>query len=142
MTTSLSAWNPASIAPPIGRYSHLVRVPADYDLIYISGQVGETPDGELPTSMYEQAHNTFRNIELLLADVDATPRNLVKLLTFAIGDDLDGFYRARDEVYARWFGDDAPCGHSLAVVPRLAASGLLLEVEGIIAVKDDSHAHR
>lgn len=140
MTSTLSAWNPGTLAPPIGRYSHLVRVPAGHDLIYISGQVGSTLAGDLPESMYEQARNVFLNVERLLADVDATPHDLVKLLTFAVGDDLSGFYRARDEVYARWFPDTPPCGHSLAVVARLAAPGLLLEVEGIMALKAASSA--
>lgn len=140
MTSALSAWNPETLAPPIGRYSHLVRVPAGHDLIYISGQVGSTPEGDLPESMYDQATNIFLNIERLLDDVAATPSDLVKLLTFAVGDDLGGFYRARDEAYARWFPDTPPCGHSLAVVARLAAPGLLLEMEGIVALKADPSA--
>lgn len=140
MTSHLTAWDPDTLAPPIGRYSHLVRVPAGHDLVYISGQVGSTPAGELPESMYEQARNIFLNIEILLDDVGGTPRDLVKLLTFAVGDDLSGFYRARDEAYARWFPDVPPCGHSLAVVARLAAPGLLLEVEGIMALKAASSA--
>ncbi|MEV5536254.1 hypothetical protein AB0L13_05300 [Saccharopolyspora shandongensis] len=34
----IKRWNPAGVAPPIGRYSHLARVPAGHEHLIISGQ--------------------------------------------------------------------------------------------------------
>jgi len=135
MSDTVTAWNPDSIAPPIGKYSHLVRIDAAASWVFISGQVGADGAGDVPDDAYQQARNIFANIEALLADVGAEPRHLVRLLTFAVAhDDLPAFGRARDEVFGRWFPDGRYCGHSLAVVAALAAPGLRFEVEGWIAL--------
>lgn len=133
----VTASTPTSIGAPIGKYSHLVSVAPNARWVFISGQVGTTIDGTLPSDMYGQAAQIYRNIEQLLAELHATPRDLVRLLTFAVGTDLSGFYRARDEVYARWFPTGDYCGHSLAVVQALAKPELLLEIEGWIALPED-----
>lgn len=128
---------PTSIGAPIGKYSHLVSVAPTTRWVFISGQVGTTIDGDLPSDMYGQAEQIYRNIEQLLAELSATPSDLVRLLTFAVGTDLTGFYRARDEAYARWFPTGDFCGHSLAVVQALAKPELLLEIEGWVALPED-----
>lgn len=131
-------WNPPAIAPPIGKYSHLVPVDPTAQMVFISGQVGSTPAGDIPQGAYEQAVLIFSNIEALLAELMASPRNIVRLLTFAAGvDDLPDFYRARDEYFARWFPDNVYCGHSLAVVAALAQPGLCFEIEGWVAIPQE-----
>jgi enamine deaminase RidA (YjgF/YER057c/UK114 family) len=37
--------NPATVAPPLGAYSHVVTVPGGSALIVLAGQVGNAPDG-------------------------------------------------------------------------------------------------
>lgn len=136
--THSAPWNPSTIAPPIGKYSHLVPVDPAAQMVFISGQVGASPDGDIPDGAYDQAVLIFSNIEALLAELRATPRHIVRLLTFAVGvDDLPDFYRARDEYFARWFPDNAYCGHSLAVVAALAKPGLRFEIEGWVAVPQE-----
>lgn len=130
----LTTSNPGSIGPPIGKYSHLVSVQPAVRWVFISGQVGTRADGSLPADMYGQAEQIFRNIEQLLTELNATPENLVRLLTFAVGEDISEFYRVRDEVYSRWFPDNNYCGHSLAVVQALAKPELHLEIEGWVAL--------
>ena len=39
--------NPATIAKPAGRYSHLVEVPPGARWLYVAGQVGIKPDGTM-----------------------------------------------------------------------------------------------
>jgi 2-iminobutanoate/2-iminopropanoate deaminase len=135
MTDTVLAWTPTVIAPPIGKYSHLVAVDPAASWVFISGQVGADRDGLIPPDPYEQARNIFANIEQLLGEVGAEPRHIVRLLTFAVStDDLPAFARARDEVFARWYPDDRYCGHSLAVVAALAAPGLRFEIEGWLAL--------
>lgn len=128
--------NPPGVAPPVGKYSHLTRVPAGSELLFIAGQVGNDPGGEIPDAAtvdaaYEQTVRTLANIERVLAGAGATPAHLIRLLSFVAGTDaLPGYYRARDEVYARWFPDGVYPGHSLAVVAALANPSLLVELEG------------
>ncbi|MDV8071474.1 RidA family protein [Rhodococcus sp. IEGM 1366] len=132
-------FNPATVAPPIGKYSHLVPVDPGAQWVFISGQVGAHADGTIGKGAYEQTHAVFSNIEQLLTELDATPRNIVRLLTFVAGvEHLPEFYRARDEVYARWYPDDVYCGHSLAVVAALADPKLHLEMEGWVALSPTS----
>jgi enamine deaminase RidA (YjgF/YER057c/UK114 family) len=134
--------DPAGVAPPVGKYSHLTRVPAGSELLFIAGQVGNDPDGRLPDGQraasgersevaYEQTLRTLANIERILQAADAAPAHLIRLLSFVAGTDaLPGYYRARDEVYARWFPDGVYPGHSLAVVAALANPRILVEMEG------------
>ena len=46
--------NPATVAPPVGAYSHAVEVPPGSRLLYIAGQVGNLPDGSLPEGVGAQ----------------------------------------------------------------------------------------
>ncbi len=127
--------NPDTIAPPIGKYSHLSEVPANSRLVFIAGQVGKNPAGELASDSYGQTRETLKNVAALLASLDAGPAQIVRLLTFVNGaENLPGFYAARDEVFAEWFPDGVYPGHSLAVVAGLADPRLTIELEGWAAI--------
>jgi enamine deaminase RidA (YjgF/YER057c/UK114 family) len=54
--------NPTTIAPPFARYSHAVEVPAEARLLYLAGQVGVTPEGELPSGAEAQIELAWQNI--------------------------------------------------------------------------------
>ena len=99
-------WTPEATASPVGKYSHLAS-PGTGQTVYISGQVGLDREGKLAGSTLEaQARAVFHNIEALLASAGAGPAQIVKLLSFVVGPcDLSGFWRARDELYERWFPD-------------------------------------
>jgi len=128
-------WNPPTVAAPIGKYSHLTLVPEGSELVFISGQVGNAPNGSLAESSLDQTVRALTNIDLLLDSLGSGPRHLVRLLTFVSGTaNLPGFYAGRDEVFARWFPDGAFPGHSLAVVAALASPQLFVEIEGWAAV--------
>ncbi len=131
--------NPPGLAAPIGKYSHVVGVPLTTRTVWVSGQVGQLPDGSLagPDS-YRQTLQVLANISALLDSLAATPRHIVKLLTFVSGEEhLPGFYRARDEVFAEWFPDAVYPGHSLAVVAALASPDLTVEMEGVLALPEN-----
>lgn len=134
MTTK--RWTPEGTASPIGKYSHLAS-PGAGQTVYISGQVGLNSEGKLAGSTLEaQTRAVTRNIEALLASAGACPAQIVKLLSFVVGPcDLSGFWRARDEVYERWFPDGDWPAHSLAFVSGLARPDLLIEMEGVFAVE-------
>ena len=131
----LSRSNPPGIASPIGKYHHETTVPAGLDLAFISGQVGNHPNGRIIDDPVEQARAAFANIGVILAHLGVGPGHIVKLLTFVVGaDNVPHFLTARDDVFAGWYPDGAVPSHSLAVVAGLAAPELLVEIEAVVAV--------
>ncbi|MGN9846427.1 RidA family protein [Nonomuraea sp. H19] len=77
----------------------------------------------------------FANLQAACEELRATPRDLVKLLTFVAGSHhLSGFYAAREEVFAEWHPDGDVPAHSLAVVSALATPELTVEVEAVVAL--------
>lgn len=130
-------WTPAAMPAPIGRYSHLAEVPEGYTLVFVSGQVGNLRDGSLagPDAL-SQTRQVFANLQTAFEELGATPRDLVKLLTFVAGTNhLPGFYAAREEVFADWYPDGDVPAHSLAVVSALASPELTVEVEAVVALR-------
>lgn len=138
-SSGLERRNPDAVAAPIGKYSHLTRVPEGRGLLFIAGQVGNDASGAIPDDAYSQTRATLRNIETLLRSEGLVPRDLIRLLSFVAGaESLPGYYVARDEVYAEWFpGGDYP-GHSLAVVQALAGPTLAVEIEGWAARRPEA----
>lgn len=131
-------WNPDNVPAPIGKYSHLTRVPAGKQLVFIAGQVGNDSSGAIAETAEEQTVLALRNIEALLASMGADPSDLVRLLTFVSGTDaIPGFVAGRDKVFADWFPEGDYPGHSLAVVAALIKPEVLIELEGWAAVPID-----
>lgn len=132
----MNRWNPDSVAPPAGRYSHLAAVPPGHELVYLAGQLGVLPDGNLAGAGAEaQARQIFANIEALLTAAGGGPRHLVKLLAFAAGTEhLPGYRAALADTFERWFPDGDYPAQSLVVVAALAAPQYTLEVEAIAAI--------
>jgi 2-iminobutanoate/2-iminopropanoate deaminase len=129
-------WSPDGVAPPIGQYSHLAAVPADHELVFVSGQVGVAEDGTLAgLDARSQTRQAFANIGRLLDALGAGPEHLVKLLTLVAGaEHLDGSRLAREEVFAAWYPDGGWPAHSLMVVAALAKPELTVEIEAVVAV--------
>lgn len=129
-------WNPDTVAPPLGRYSHLAEVPAGHRLVFLAGQLGVGPDGTLAGPGAEpQAKQIFANLGALLAAEGAGPEHLVKLLTLVAGTEhLDGYRAAQAEAFANWFPDGDYPAQTLAVVAGLARPEYAVEVEAVAAV--------
>lgn len=129
-------WSPDGVARPIGQYSHLAAVPADHELVFVSGQVGVAEDGTLAgPDARSQTRQAFANIGTLLDVLGAGPEHLVKLLTLVAGaEHLDGSRLAREEVFAAWYPDGGWPAHSLMVVAALAKPELTVEIEAVVAV--------
>lgn len=129
--TDLIAFNsPDTVVPPYGAYSHAAVVSAPARLLFTSGQVGETRDGELPETVEEQYRLALTSIANTLAGNGATPANIVKLTTYLVEPIAPATMRAiRDEV----FGDIKPAA-TMIPLPRLAAPGYLVEIEAVAAL--------
>jgi 2-iminobutanoate/2-iminopropanoate deaminase len=102
----------------IGPYSQAVAING---MLYSSGQIPLTPDGELVTGDIEaQTEQVFRNLEAVLAAAGASLGDVVKTTVFAR--DLNDFNRL-NAVYERHFGAHRPARSTVQVarLPRDAA---------------------
>lgn len=117
--------NPPLVAPPIGAYSHVARVPGGSELIVLAGQVGIMPDGTVPEGVEEQYAQALRNIVALLASQGARPSDIVKVNTYVVKPmDLAKIRETR----AKIMGDARPPS-TLIYVAGLATPQYLVEVE-------------
>ncbi|MBM3481069.1 MAG: RidA family protein [Alphaproteobacteria bacterium] len=121
--------NPASIAAPIGRYTHGVETSPGMRQLHVSGQVGLSPDGKLPAGIADQAENVWRNIEAILAAAGMGIGDLVRVNTFLVDAAHVGESRA---VRLRHLGEHRPAS-TLLVVAALAAPEYLIEIEALAA---------
>ena len=122
--------NPDVIAPPVGPYSHLVRVSSGVEWVFISGQVGLDVEGQMPPDAYSQTVNVFRNIERLLDSEGLGPASIVRLLTFVAGaEHAQEYRRASAAALNTWFPDGEFPGQSFTFAPALARPDVLVEVE-------------
>jgi 2-iminobutanoate/2-iminopropanoate deaminase len=118
---------PAGSAPPVGPYSHAVRVGS---LLFCSGQIPLDPaTGALvPGDIKAQTERVLENIKAILSHENLTFANVVKSTVFLM--DLADF-GAMNEVYSRYFTRDYPARSTVQVagLPR----GARVEIEIIAA---------
>ena len=137
--SAVQRWTPVDGPPAIGKYAQLSSPRAGTRMVFISGQVGNDASGALLPGVGAQTRQALANVHALAASVGAGPQDFVRLLTFLVDvANLPDYYAARDEVYTGWFPEQDYCGHSLAVVAALAQPGVLIEVEGWVAVPEQS----
>ncbi|WOF42517.1 RidA family protein [Sphingopyxis indica] len=107
------------------RLSQAMRVG---DMIWVSGQVGVTPDRTVPDGIEAQTRLTFENLKTVLESAGATLDDVVEL-TLLLTDtsiDLEPFYRVKDEYIRPPYPAITGFG-----VSSLALPGLLLEVRAV-----------
>ena len=116
---------PVNAAPPVGPYSHAVRVG---DLLFCSGQIPLDPaTGQLvPGEVVAQTQQVLANLRAILVSEGLDFSRVVKSTVFLT--DLADF-AAMNEVYARHFPADPPARSTVQVtsLPR----GARVEIEAI-----------
>jgi 2-iminobutanoate/2-iminopropanoate deaminase len=120
---SKSIIRPAGAAPPVGPYSHAVRVG---DLLFCSGQIpldpatGNLVEGDIRA----QTERVLENIRLIMADQGLGFGHVVKSTVFMVN---LGNFGAMNEVYARHFTSQPPARSTVqvAALPR----GAMVEIE-------------
>jgi reactive intermediate/imine deaminase len=131
MRTSRS--NPATIAPPLGSYSHAVRVEtAECVFLYVSGQLALDAEGTLIGigDLRAQTEQVFENLARVLEANGASFEHVVKLQTFFTTlDDLAG----SREVRARYLPAEPPASTAVQVA-ALVLPEALIEVDIVAAV--------
>ena len=118
--------NPKGVHPPLGAYSHTIKVPAGAAWLLISGQVGVSPRGRLADGVGKQAEQAFRNVLACLKAHGMTKCDLVKFTIFLTDARFIEEYRAARK---KVIGDaDLPTS-TLLIVEGLARPDMLIEVE-------------
>jgi 2-iminobutanoate/2-iminopropanoate deaminase len=125
----ISFSNPRDVHAPLGLYSHTAMVPADTELVFVSGQVGVRPDGSTPGTVGEQADQAFANIVALLRAHALEPTDIVKLTTFIVaGHDTQGVRQARQ----KHLGSHRPVSTAV-FVSQLIEPKWFVEIEAVAA---------
>jgi enamine deaminase RidA (YjgF/YER057c/UK114 family) len=120
---------PASIRPPVARYSHGVEVPAGHRLVFCTGQLGVSPDGKVPADVGEQTELCFENISAILGEAGLKLSDIVRINAFVSDRSYLGPYMA---VRDRMVGDPPPAS-TLMIVSGFAQPEFKVEVEVIAA---------
>lgn len=128
----VSRSNPASVAPPVGSYSHAVLVETgDAIWIHVSGQLALDEDGVLVGlgDLAAQTEQAFENLRRILGAYGASFDDVVKIQTFVTT--FDGFAESR-EVRARYLPTNRPASTAVRVA-ALVMPDALIEVD-LVAV--------
>lgn len=124
--------NPAGIAPPTG-YTHVVTTDA-HKTVYISGQIGLDPQGNVKEGLAAQTTQVFENLKTALAAVGATFDNVLKV-TYLIVNFTPADRTVVREIRANYFNPQHPPASTLIGVQALAMPELLIEIEAIAAIE-------
>lgn len=125
--------NPEGIAPPTG-YTHVVTTDARRT-IYISGQIGIDPQGNVQEGLRAQTIQVFENLKTALASVGATFDNVLKVTYLIVNFKSEDRAIVR-EIRAQYVNAQHPPESTLIGVQALAMPELLIEIEAIAALED------
>ncbi|HEX3128735.1 MAG TPA: RidA family protein [Thermoanaerobaculia bacterium] len=85
--------------PYQGIYSHGVETPARARTLHVSGQVGQQPDGNLPSDFRGQCRQALRNVFSVLSAAGMTPKDIVKMSFYLVRrEDMDALVEVRKEL--------------------------------------------
>lgn len=120
--------NPKTTAAPEGGYSHGVLVEGTHRQLFISGQIPESPDGEIPVGFEPQCLAVWSNIGQVLTETGMTFENVVKVTTYLTSPD---FAETNGRIRRQILGDLRPA--LTVVIAQTLDSRWLLEIEAIAA---------
>jgi len=125
----MRALSPASIRPPLARYSHGIAVPAGHRLVITAGQLGIGLDDTVPEDSEAQADLCFANIAAILAEDGMTMADVVRLSVYVTArEHMQGYRRSRDRQFP-----GTPPATTLLVVAGLVRPEFVIEIEAIAA---------
>ena len=129
MPSNTRFMNPAAIAKP-GGYTHVVEVTGPGRIVYIAGQLGLKPDGNMAGDFRAQAIQAFENLKAALAAVGAGFDDVVKLNNYLV--DIASNLSIYREVRDRYVNTAQPPASTTVGVPALARADALFEVEAVV----------
>ena len=118
-----------ALGKPVGPYSHVARVRAGADTLYIAGMLasGETFEA--------QCAAVYGQIEKTLQSAGAGWANVVQFTTYLVhSQDIAKFYRWREREYPRMFPDGRYPPNTLLIIDRLVQEQFLIEIQTVAAI--------
>lgn len=115
-------------------YSHAVVAPSGGRTVYIAGQVGFDAKGAIDPDFRRQMKQAFANLRTVMAASGVRPEHVARITVLIVDHDEAKLKPLGEELIAL-FGDKLPAS-TLHPVPRLAAHGLLFEIDAIAVVPD------
>ena len=128
MVVLVKRHNPDSVGAPQGGYSLGLELEAPARLLFISGQVPETADCQVPDDFEGQCRQVWRNIESVLAAADLGLGDLVKVNTFLTD---RGQADANGAIRREFLGEHRPA--LTVIVAQTLESQWMLEIEAVAA---------
>jgi 2-iminobutanoate/2-iminopropanoate deaminase len=117
--------NPSNVHPPIAGFTHQVEITGRTRFLMLSGQIGRTAQGEVPTDPTEQLSIAFDNVDLNLQAAGMTTKDLVKLTIYLVGE-MDASKRVN--IINQKLGGHKPC-MTLIYVAALANPAYKVELD-------------
>ena len=130
MTDNAKFLNPETIAKPPG-YTHVVEITGPGRTVYIAGQLGLKPDGQMAGKTGDfraQAAQAFENVKSALAAVGGSFEHVVKINNYLV--DIAHLPQFR-EVRDTYVNTQAPPASTTVAISKLARPDALFEIEAI-----------
>ncbi|MEG5265554.1 RidA family protein [Pseudomonas sp. JDS28PS106] len=130
--------NPAGLYDPSPNgYSHVAQVASGTRLLFMAGQGGEREDGSLPPLFADQLAQALINLRTGLRACNADLGQVFKLMLLIVDhsqEKLNAWVEAAEDAW----GDAMKPACTLIPVPRLALEGMLIEIEAVAALREES----
>jgi 2-iminobutanoate/2-iminopropanoate deaminase len=126
--------NPDGVSPPVGTYSHVVKVETtDAVWLHVAGQIAVDATGAIVGvgDMRAQTERVYENLRVILEAHGATFTDVVKMNTYVTTlKDLAGMR----EVRSRYLASDLPASTAVQVV-ALVVPEALIEVDAVAVIR-------
>ena len=121
--------NPPGVRPPGGNYTHSIEIAPGVRWLYVAGQTGVDPDGNVPDGIEAQSDIAFSNMVKVLEASGFGLEDVVFMKSFLTRrEDRDGYQKVR----SKYWGNIKPASTFL-LVEGLARPDFLVEVEAVAA---------
>ena len=117
---------PDSVPAPVGNYSLGLELPAGARILFISGQIPEALDGEVPQAFEDQCNLVWDHIFAILQSAGMSVTNLVKVTTFLVDREYGD---ANGRIRRERLGSHAPA--LTVMVAQTLDPKWLLEIEAL-----------
>lgn len=120
--------NAESAPQPAGGYSQALAVTGAQRMLFISGQIPQTPAGHVPTDFPSQARLVWGNVLAQLGAAGMTAANLVKVTVFLSS---RNFATPNREIRQEFLGAHSPA--LTVIITGIFDEQWLLEIEAVAA---------
>lgn len=103
--------------------------------LHLAGQVGWDANAQIvgPGDLAVQTRQALANLKMVLAEVGATPADLVRIRTYIVDHDMEKLGIFTGELMA-FYGDVVPAPNTVVGVQALALPDFLVEIEATAIV--------